>query len=58
LANQIGRIPYRIGKKIADRLVSYVQNIIGKEMKTVIVFDGQEREMEKINRKVVNIARN
>jgi hypothetical protein len=47
-----------LAKEFADRLVSYVQNIIGKEMKTVIVFDGMEREMEKINRKVVNIASN
>jgi hypothetical protein len=35
-----------------------VQNIIGKEMKTVIVFDGMEREMEKINREIVDIAGN
>jgi hypothetical protein len=47
-----------LAKKFANRIVSYVQNIIGKEMETVIVFDGMEREMEKINRKVVNIASN
>jgi hypothetical protein len=47
-----------LAKEFADRIVSYVQNIIGKEMETVIVFDGMEREMEKINRKVVNIAGN